>query len=86
MSWRDRTVEERRDLRERRSLRRDRKAGNVAAVWHGKQAIVRAPIDQAALEFDRVRVAIKRIRNPVEQDAEWVRLAEVLREFGGDSR
>lgn len=56
----------------------------MAAVWHGKQATARTPIDRAALEFDRVRCRIKAIRDPVAQDAEWTRLADLLHTFDGD--
>lgn len=86
MSWQDSTKQERVELRGRRAKRRTRFQALEQRLWDQKRRDARSPADRAALEFDLARKTISRLRDAVERDREWERLASILRGFNGDGQ
>jgi hypothetical protein len=59
-------------------------AANEQILAEQKARSVRGPDDEAALAWDRVRKQIRRTGDPIKQANRWLRLAQVLDDFGGD--
>lgn len=72
------------DLRKRRADRRQRMAANEQILAEQKRRAIRGPDDEAAYAYDQVRKRIKQTRDPVKQANRWLRLAQILDDFGGD--
>lgn len=54
---------------------------NVAARAEEKRRRILGPVDEAAAEWDAVRLRIQKIKAGVVRDAEWTRLAQMLQAF-----
>lgn len=71
-------------------MKQSRRQQLEVALWADKEARARSPEDRAALEYDRARKRIRKVRDAGERDAHWRVLERALSEFserfGGDRR
>lgn len=71
-------------------MTRARRQQLEARLWAEKEQRARSLEDKAALEYDRVRKHIRKVRDAGERDAHWRALEEALagfsKRFGGDGR
>lgn len=90
MSWQERSPQQRAALKSRRVGRRTRSERLESQHWAEREQLARAPEDKVAVEYDRARKNIRKVRDPGKQDGHWRALVQALaefnRRFGGDGR